>query len=177
MTRIRRSGFQSRGPRRIVNWGAGPQATPETLSASATQIWTDAAAPNAGNFTIVRIRGYINYYLRTTSQVAGGFEIASGIYMMTEDAFAVGDTAALDPIDDANSDMWIWHSFADVHSITATIADGVNAQCCVMRQEIDSKAMRKDFDTQRILVGVTQAVEVGTSVMDVWANTRILLKQ
>lgn len=96
--------------------------------------------------------------------------------MMTEDAFLIGATAALDPIDDANSDMWIWHSFADLHQVTATTADGVNAGSNVFRQEIDSKAMRKEFDPERVMVGVTQVVEIGVATMIVKAQTRQLFK-
>ncbi len=96
--------------------------------------------------------------------------------MMTEDAFAVGATAALDPLTDANSDMWIWHSFFNVVAVSATIADGGNAVSGSVRQEIDSKAMRKGFDPERVMVGVTEVVEAGAASLQVVADTRQLLK-
>jgi len=95
---------------------------------------------------------------------------------MTQDAFAVGVTAALDPIDDANSDMWIWHKFFEVAGITTSIADGVNAQSAVVRQEIDSKAMRKGFDIERVLVLVTEVIEVGAATMTINGQSRVLVK-
>ena len=139
-------------------------------------IWSAGIAPVNQALTLLRTRGVINYYLSTASAAHDGFSIASGIYMMTAEAFAVGATAVLDPIDDSNSDMWLWHSFADVNALTGTIADGVNAVGCVVRQVIDSKAMRKDFDSQRVLVGVTQVIERGTALMEMQADTRMLFK-
>ena len=97
--------------------------------------------------------------------------------MMTEDAFAIGVTAALDPLVDANSDMWLWHSFGAVTSPSGTFADGVNAFSIVQRIEIDSKAMRKNFDAERVMVGVTGAIEEGTATMVMKADTRQLLMQ
>ena len=114
--------------------------------------------------------------MTAAAAIGDGFRLASGIYMMTEDAFAQGGIAALDPIDDQNSDMWLWHSFADIRAITATIGDGVNAVSAVVRQEIDSKAMRKNFDPERVMVGVTQAIEAGTATMEIEAATRQLFK-
>ena len=174
----RRSGgrYQTRGVRRTTDWGVGPQEASNTaIITSSTILWSGGTSP-AGNFTLVRTRGWVNYYLLAVSAQFDGFQIASGIYMMTEDAFNVGVTACLDPIDDANSDMWIWHSFADLRGVDATFANGVNASAVVVRQEIDSKAMRKEFDPERRMVGVTQVIERGTSSMIVFADTRQLFK-
>ncbi len=116
----------------------------------------------------------VRYYLTAAASVGDGFRGASGIYLMTEDAFTVGVTAFLDPLLDANSDMWLWHSFFDVRAITATITDGVNAVGAVVTQEIDSKAMRKGFDPERVMVGVTGVIETGVASMQVFADTRQL---
>ena len=170
----RRSGFQPRSrSSRIKDWGIGPQSVGGTLAADGKQLWSGGTTPGQ-NLTVIRTRGWVSYYLTTASVVGAGFRGASGIYMMTEDAFAIGVTAALDPILDANSDMWLWHSFFDVRAITATIADGVNAQACVMRQEIDSKVMRKGFDPERVMVGVTGALESASAVIEIQAETRQL---
>ena len=114
--------------------------------------------------------------LLTAAAAGDGFFGATGIYMMTEDAFAIGGTAALDPIDDANSDMWIWHSFWDVRAITTTISDGVNAVAASQRIVIDSKAMRKGFDPERVMVMITQVIESGTATAEMNAETRQLFK-
>ena len=115
--------------------------------------------------------------MTAATAVGDGFRGAVGIYMMTTAAFAIGPTAALGPLTEANSDMWLWHSFFDLRIITATIADGVNAVAANHRIEIDSKAMRKDFDPERVLVGVTEVVEVGTATMENHAEVRVLVKK
>ena len=175
MANIRRSGFQHRGPRRPTDWGVGPSEIGTDRTSSQTFIWSTGTTP-AANLTLIRTRGWVNYYLTAVDAIGSGFSGASGIYMMTEDAFLTGNAAALDPVVDANSDMWIWHSFFDVRAITATIGDGVNAQAVVQRQMIDSKAMRKEFDPERVMVGVTEIVEIGTCTMSVFAECRQLFK-
>ncbi len=174
---FQRGGFrsQSRGPRRVVDWGLGPAAEPEIFTATGTQLWSLGTTPSQ-KLTVVRTRGWINYYLTATAAILDGFAGASGIYLMTEDAFLVGDAAAVDPLTDANSDVWLWHSFFDIRSITATIGDGVNSTAIVVRQEIDSKAMRKNFDPEMVMVGVTEVVEQGTATLTVRAEVRQLLK-
>ena len=113
----------------------------------------------------------------TSGPVGEGFRGAHGIYLMTEDAFSVGVTAALDPLIDSNADMWLWHSFFDVRMITATPADGSNAFAAVSRIEIDSKAMRKGFDPERVMVGVTGVTETGAAAVAILAGeTRQLFK-
>ena len=88
----------------------------------------------------------------------------------------MGVTAALDPLTDANSDMWIWHSFFDIRA-PAGGASFDNTDCCWQRQTIDSKAMRKAFDPERVMVGVTEVVEIGAATMTFTAEVRQLLKQ
>ncbi len=171
---IRRRGFQPRSNRRTTDWGLGPASGNQSISASGKTLWNVGTSP-AINFTVVRTRGQLIVALLTTDAAGGAIHGASGIYMMTEDAFAVGVTAALDPLTDANSDMWLWHSFWDVMAVTATIADGVNAVGAVQRLEIDSKAMRKDFDPERVMVGVTGVTLVNVTTVRHRADTRQLL--
>ncbi len=173
--------FQRRGSRqlipgrsaRIKDWGLGPSILGGSLSSTGKLLWATGTAPSQ-NLTVIRTRGLVQVVLTASDIAAGGFAGAHGIYMMTEDAFAVGVTAALDPLTDANSDMWLWHSFFDVRSITATIADGVNAFGVVSRIEIDSKAMRKGFDPERVMVGVTGVNEFGVAVAQITADCRQL---
>ena len=172
----RRSGFRQRsvGFRRTTDWGLGPQNLGTTISASGKQLWSFSTA-SAQNLTVVRTRGWISYYLRSADVATAGFRGASGIYLMTEDAFAVGVTAALDPLEDSNSDMWLWHFFFDLRAITGTLPDLGSA--AVVRQEIDSKAMRKGFDPERVMVGVTGVVETVSASMSAFADTRQFFKQ
>ena len=170
-----RRGFQARSPRRIVDWGLGPAAVTQNASATGKVLWSLGTSPQQ-NLTVVRTRGHVTVMLQIAGGVGEGFSGAHGIYMMTEDAFAVGATAALDPQGDSNSDMWLWHSFFDVRLITATLADAVNAPSLYSRIEIDSKAMRKNFDPERVMVGVTGLQESGTCQVEINADTRQLFK-
>ena len=168
---IRRSGFRPQS-RRITDWGLGPGSTSVGFSGTGKKLWTLGTTP-AANLTLIRTRGQFHVTLLTASQAGGGFTGAVGIYMMTEDAFLIGVTAALDPSVDSNSDMWLWHSFWSLKTTTATIGDGVNAVGVTQRILIDSKAMRKDFDPERVMVGVVGVdEEAGTSTAEFVAETR-----
>ncbi len=166
---------RSGSSRRNTDWGVGPAVDNQTISASGKLLWNLGTTPGI-NFTVIRTRGTVTVGLQSGG-VGAGFIGAHGIYMMTEDAFAVGVTAALDPLVDANSDMWLWHSFFHVAVLSATFGDGVNANAAFSRIEIDSKAMRKDFDPERVMVGVTGITELGAAVAAVNAETRQLLMQ
>ena len=171
----RRGGFQPRS-RRIVDWGVGPATADQAISASGTTLWNTGTVPSM-NLTLMRTRGLFSIRVLTAAAAGDGFFGAAGIFMATEDAFNQGAVAMLDPLSDSNSDMWIWHSFFDVRAITATIADGVNAVSVIHRIVIDSKAMRKDFDPERRMVGVTEVAESGAATADINAEVRQLFKQ
>ncbi len=174
---FQRSGsrFPRASARRLTDWGFGPSSDSQVITGSGKTLWSVGTAPSQP-LTLIRTRGLVTVYQTGATAIQDGFEGAHGIYMMTEDAFAVGVTAALDPFNDAGSDMWLWHSFFDVRAITATIADGVNANALHSRIEIDSKAMRKGFDAERVMVGVTGSSIGGTASMELHANTRQLFK-
>ena len=171
-----RRGYPPRS-RRISDWGLGPQDTgDQSITGNTTVLWNMSTTP-ANNITVVRTRGNFHVWLEAGGGTIGdGFAGAAGIYMMTEDAFAVGATAALDPVTDASSDMWIWHHFFDIRAISVTLGDGVNAGSAHQRIVIDSKAMRKDFDPDRVMVGVCQFIETGASAASFAADTRQLFK-
>ena len=135
--------------------------------------WTTGTAP-AQNLTLLRTRGLFAINLISATAAGDGFFGAVGIYMATSKAFAAGIGSMLGPFADSNSDMWLWHSFFDVRAITATIGDGVNAATAGMRVEIDSKAMRKNFDPERVMVGIVEGIEVGTASCKFHADTRQL---
>ena len=172
--RTRRGGFPPRS-RRTTDWGIGPEAVAVAFSATGKVLWSSGTTP-AQNLTLVRTRGLFTINLFSVGAIGDGFAGAVGIYMMTEDAFAVGVTAALDPMTDSNSDMWLWHSFFQIHAITATIGDGVNAGSAHQRIVIDSKAMRKDFDPERVMVGVCGFIENGTASGEFNADCRQFFK-
>ncbi len=79
------------------------------------------------------------------------------------------------PLADEDWEGWIWHSYWQTRSITATIADGANAAALQTRIKVDSKAMRKWDEDQR-LVGVVETVENDTAACEIQGDTRILVK-
>ena len=163
-----------RSPRRPTSWEVGVNAVEQAISATSNLIWTNAVTSALAS-TLVRIRGYA--FLRLEVAGAGdGFEGALAIGLVSNEAVAAGAAAVPNPLTDANFDGWIWHHFFDVHSVTATIADGVNANAVVQRIEIDSKAMRIWDGSGYTLIGVMGARESGTVSLVLGAETRILVK-
>ena len=174
-------GFQ-RGPttrtRRMTEWGDGPEARDESLSATGIGLWTTGITLITSDaVTIVRTRGLFSAFLRSTGAVGDGFFGAIGIGMVTLKAFIVGSTAIPGPLTEKGWDGWLYHSFIDVRSVTATIGDGVNSELVQVRHVIDSKAQRKwEAGSQVVLFGSYEVVESGASVVEFHADTRVLVK-
>ena len=95
--------------------------------------------------------------------------------IVTADAFAIGITAVPVPLSDKEWEGWLYHRIFDLHTVTATIADGVNAYAIAQRFEVDSKAMRK-VGVNEVLFAVFEVVESNASQIDVFFDTRMLLK-
>ncbi len=171
--RVRSVPFRQRS-RRQTDWGFGPDIIAQTLSSSAKLLGTTSLGITEVQM-LIRIRGMMHLVLETSGGVGNGFIGASGIALVNSDAFGVGITAIPGPFTDAHWDNWIWHTFFDVRSITATIADGVNAGVCHVRIPVDSKAMRK-WDPAETLVWMTEVSESGAATLKVNADSRILLK-
>ena len=167
-----------RSQRRKTAWGLGPNANTILITAiDAPQQWTNGVVLlNEQEVTIVRIRGNFHAVLTAVSSTHGGFAAAAGLGLVTLEAFNAGIASNPSPITDADWDGWMWHSFFDVRSITATIADGVNAFAISRTIEIDSKAMRK-FNTDMVLFGAVEArFESGSASLVVDADSRVLVK-
>ncbi len=172
----RRGRFQGQQTRvrRLTDWGFGVDMLNASLTASGKLLGTTSLTVGAMQ-TIVRIRGLISLGIEAAGAISQGFAGAAGIALVNSDAFAAGTGSIPGPQSDANWDNWMWHSYFDVRTITATIADGVNAQAVHQRIEIDSKAMRK-WDPAETLVLMVEATETGVSSLRVNCDTRILLK-
>jgi len=171
-------GFQPRvrTQRRKTAWGVGPNATAQASTAALNPIaWANGVVlQNDSEATIVRIRGIMSLVLHVSSLAAGGFLGAAGIGITTAAAFAAGVGSMPSPITELDWDGWMWHHFYDVHSVTATIADGANAGAVYQRVLIDSKAMRK-FRTDEVVFGIWEnAEEIGTATVTIHANSRML---
>ena len=171
-------GFRGRstGSRRKTSWGVGPQEVDGSASASAADLWSSGVIlATEDEVTIVRIRGVIRAILGAAGAIGDGFFGAFGIGIATTAAFTAGVTSVPTPLTEEDWDGWMWHSYFDIRSVTATIADGVNAAAASVNVEIDSKAMRK-FTGDMTLYGCTEVVESGTATIETQGQTRILVK-
>ena len=167
---------RSRGPRRRTGWELGPGGTAAlSVSTDSVSFLGSGIVTLFDGFTIARLRGFLSANLLTVSSAGDGYDFAVGVGLINSDAFAVGVTTILDPIGDADWDGWLYHRFFNIHAVTATIADGVNAAAAAIQFEVDSKAMRKLTDTDVIFAAV-QAVENGAATAEVFFNSRLLMK-
>jgi len=171
---VRRFPSGNRGVQRHTDWGFGVDMLANTLSSSAKLLGTTSLGV-AEPVTLIRIRGMIHFILTLGDAAGSGFLGAAGIALVNTDAFSVGITAIPGPQSDAHWDNWIWHSFWDVRTATATIADGVNAAGVSQRIVIDSKAMRK-WDPAETLVLMVEGTETTNAAVRINCDTRLLLK-
>jgi len=169
-------GFRSGRSRRSVNWSQGPSGKQQAQSGTGLLVWTLGLITTVGELTIVRTRGIVSVTLLSVSAAGDGFFGALGIGLVPSKSFVVGSTAIPGPLTESDWDGWLWHSFFDIRTVTATIADGANAAGVVQRISIDSKAMRK-FQEDMTLIGVSEMEESGTATMEQSAECRVLVKQ
>ena len=173
----RREFSRGRPPaRRRTGWDLGPgqNAVTEITSTSVTILGSGIILLIDGA-TLVRTRGSFQAYLTAVAGAGQGFHGAIGIGIVNEDAFAVGVSTIMDPITDADFDGWLYHRFFDIHSVTGTLADGVNSVGVETSFEVDSKAMRKVTDGD-VLFAAVEMSEDGTAVADVFFDSRMLFK-
>ncbi len=170
-----RHGLSTPRSKRLTEWIVGPSSVDGNFTASSKALWSFGAFGDRP-VTIVRIRGHMAAYLLASTVVGTGFFGAFGIGLVSDEAFAAGAASVPGPLVSSDWDGWMWHSFFDVRSITATIADGVNAASVVARVEIDSKAMRCWDAESMTLIGMTEVVESVAGTLETQAETRVLIK-
>jgi len=159
--------------RRGVGWEEGPGASTQTgLSASGSVILGLGLELLVDDFTLMRTRGRLSAFLNTGSAAGEGFHCAMGIGIVTKEAFAIGITAVPIPITNMDWDGWLYHQFFDCHVRSTTNVDTDSAGITF---EVDSKAMRKLRDGDTIFA-VLEVVEIGAATMDVFFDSRVLLK-
>ena len=160
-----------RAARRLTNWGAGPGGTgaANISTSSAVILGAGITFINAG--TIVRIRGEWECFLSSVTSAGDGFRGALGIGLASSAAFTAGIASLPTPITESNWDGWMWHQFFGVHRGVADISAG-----SYLRGAIDSKAMRKVSDDFTIFAAV-EVVEIGTAALDLFLDSRMLLKE
>ena len=167
----------SRSPRRRKAWDVGPGSVTgqSTLSSTTSVLASTGSAALADGLTLLRLRGYLSLFQTAASAASTGFSGAFGIGITTVQAFSdTGVGATPTPIDEQDWDGWIfWEAFS-VKTITATLADGVNAQSSYLRLPIDTRAMRK-LREDDVIYSVIQVTESGTSTMEWATDSRILV--
>ena len=163
-----------RSPKRSSFWNEGPGGiTAQAFTASTTIVLGLGQTPLIPGLTIVRTRGFLEIVLEAASAIGEGMAGAFGIGIVSTDAFGVGVTALPAPIDDQEWGGWLFHQHWSIHATTATISDGVNTGRIAF--DVDSKAMRK-FGLNEVLFASMQTTEIGTSQLEVFFNSRLLVK-
>ena len=178
MARLQRGFSPGRGRslRRKTAWSVGTGGTTVlTLSSSSTAFVGQSLQPNVEGLTVVRLRGYLRAVLTAVAGANDGFSGAFGIGIASTPAVVAGVGSVPTPITEQDAENWLYWRALSLQSMTATIADGVNAVSCMLDYEIDSKAMRK-FPDETSLYAIIEVIENGTSVMDVWHDSRMLFK-
>ena len=168
----------TRSPRRKTVWGVGPVASVVAITAVDTpQLWTAGVnLVDEQEVTLIRTRGIFHYVLSAVSSTHGGMAGAAGIGLVTTQAFTAGQASVPSLVADEDWDGWLWHSYFDVRSITATIGDGANAGAIHQRGEIDSKAMRKWNKDMTLFGSVEARTEAGVATLVFDASVRLLVK-
>ena len=172
----RRSGLIRQSPirsRRVAKWGVGPRGVPIAVTSGTPVVGTGVVLTTEAQVTIVRIRGYLQAFLTSAAAAFDGFDGAIGFGLVSDEAFAIGQTALPSPRSDSDWDGWMYHRYLSVHSLSTTIAS--EGRPGNVDFEIDSKAMRK-WSEGYTLAPIVEFVENGTATMEIWFDSRMLLK-
>ena len=173
-----RRGFSQavrKAPRRLTNWGMGPGGTAVVTRSSTGSAILGSGVTFGAAGTVIRTRGHFSAALISFSASGDGFHGAIGVGVASSAAFDTGLAALPTPITEANWDGWLYHSFWDMHGQLAAgataLGDTQNFNLIV-----DSKAMRKVSDAMT-LFAMVEVVEIGTAVVDLFFDSRLLLKE
>ena len=148
MATRRRIGGARRGFRPPTDWTA-LQSTVLTNIAGATKILAGSFTVGGSTETVRRTRALIHW--KSDQLVASEYAIgAFGMCVVSEDAFAAGVASVPGPFTDASSDLWFVHQYilSDFIFGDATGFDSMGGRS----YEVDSKAMRRVTDEERIVL-------------------------
>ncbi len=141
----------------------------ETLTIDGSLLYGGFVATVEG-LTIIRLRGevVIDALLGTAGDSA---EIAIGMIVVSDEAFAAGAASIPSPITDADDD-WMFHQWCSVGSRLV----GAAGQGSSYRFQVDNKSMRKLPVGKTVVCVAEMASEVGVVSADLSLNLRALLK-
>ena len=170
----RQRGFPLRTTsKRQTSWGFGPGGTGvKALISSGVSLLGSSLVPVNEGMTVVRTRGQVDLMLNSAVAASDGFQGAVGIGIASMAAVAAGVASVPTPISEQDDENWLWHHFFSVHA--ADITDFSQAGT-YQRIEIDSKGMRK-FPEGTSIYAAIEVVMIGTADMDVFFDSRMLLK-
>ena len=159
------------GSRRQTTWIApADQGFVSVTTGSTTLIASfDPTAAGLPRPTVVRTRGSVA--IAPVIGIAADVDIvgAYGLAVVSENAFGQGVSAIPQPFDDANWDGWfVWRSFSIRFESNSALTAHINQ----LVQEVDSKAMRKMGDGDRVVL-IAQS-QVGA--YDISMPLRMLMK-
>ena len=159
---------RGRVPRRGTSWTGFQTGTAFQALAGSTIVLDALFTPLLPEQTIVRIRGILAV---KSDQEAADEDIhgAFGIALVEEPAASAGVTAVPSPVTDISNEAWIlWQPF--VSSFVFTSAAGFESPAG-REYVLDSKAMRKISDTQRLVMLLENTSATG---MEYWYVLRFL---
>ena len=161
----------ARGPRKATDWSASAALTVGVGLPAASAILTQVFVPIVGGETVIRTRGMLGW--SSDNAAASENQLgAFGIGVVSEQAATVGITAVPHPGTDAAWGGWLYHTywFSQTQFLSSVGLQFDKMHTIV----IDSKAMRKVGETERlVVVWENTGASHGVSVFD---SIRILSK-
>ena len=155
--------FNNRGPRRSTDWSSSAPLATFTFLAASTAALLQTGTPPVGGETVIRTRGLVSIQLDTV--IASEPNIgAFGIAIVTAQAESVGITAIPHPVTDAAWGGWFVHRFFS-NQLKFLSGVGLEPQWAT-HYEIDSKAMRKIDEDERLVVVVENVSAFGMLIAD-----------
>ena len=154
----RRSG----AAKRLTDWSASAPVTGPDVIAANSKALLEVFTPIVAGETVVRTRGFFGYesdQVGATEFFAGAF----GIGVVTKVAAGIGITAVPGPSTDAGWDGWLYHRyFANRFEFINGTGFASNP---IVNIEIDSKAMRKVSEDDRLVIVAENSASTGMQVM------------
>ncbi len=143
--------------KRHGDWVGSAAVDGSTALAASTVLLDQVFIPDAPGETVIRTRGLfgVESDQSAASESANG---AVGIGVVSAQAVSVGITAVPHPVTDAGWNGWFWHSY---WNSTVRVSSAVGFQNLLRNITIDSKAMRKVGDEERVVIVLENSATVG----------------
>ena len=168
MARAFRSRNFGGGTKRHGDWAGSVPIAGLTSLAASTAVLSQIFIPTGAGETLIRTRGMFAWASDQDAAVEDQIG-AIGIGIVTAQAEGVGVTAVPHPDTDSGWNGWLWHSYFSTRMLVGSSIGLLLSSSIV----IDSKAMRKVGDEERLVVVVQNS---GTSGMVFADQIRIYSK-